>query len=195
LRSASPSATIPPRGGGRGAPPADGDDGGNRTLRIGLIVGAIVIVLAAGIFAFTQLTGGDSGEKPNSKTPPAPKTNTIGSAATSASDDTKNAQAPQSKGDTTVAVLNGTTVPGLARAVADKLLAAGYKIGTVTNAPDQQRAATQVAYQQGQQVTARQVAKTIDVGNDAVSPIDEVTEATAGSDAMIVVTVGADQSP
>jgi hypothetical protein len=195
LRSASPSATIPPRGGGRGAPPSGGDEGGSRALRIGLIVGAIVIVLAAGVFAFTQLTGGDSGDQTASTAPPTSKTNTIGSAATSSDGDSKSAQAPQSKADTTVAVLNGTTVPGLARAVADKLLAAGYKIGTVTNAPDQQRAATQVAYQQGQQVTARQVAKAIDVGNDAVSAIDEVTEATAGSDAMIVVTVGADQSP
>jgi hypothetical protein len=198
LRSASPSATIPPRGGGgRGAPPAGGDDGPSRGLRIGLVVGAIVLVLAAGIFAFTQLTGGDGNKTSGSRTTPAKTTTTEGNKI--ASSDGGNAktteEAAQPKSATTVAVLNGTTVQGLARGVADKLLAAGYKIGTVTNAPDQQRAATQVAYASGQQATARQVARTIDAGTDAIVPIDEVTQATAGSDAMIVVTVGADQSP
>jgi hypothetical protein len=64
----------------------------------------------------------------------------------------------------------------------------------VTNAPDQQHAATQVAYQPGRQKIARDVAKTIDVGSDAVVPIDEVTSATAGTEAQVVVTVGSDQS-
>jgi hypothetical protein len=196
LRSGNPSATIPPRGGARGGAPAGGDDGGgNRALRIGLVVGAIVLVLAAGVFAFTQLTGGD--DAPSSRKAGPGKTatqegNTIGPAAGAK---TSTQEAAQPKGETTVAVLNGTTVAGLARGVADKLLADGYKIGTVTNAPDQQRSATQVAYQRGQQRAARAVARAIDVGSDAVVPIDEVTEATAGSDALIVVTVGADQSP
>jgi hypothetical protein len=195
LRSTSPSATIPPRGGGRGAPPAGGD-GPSRGLRIGLVVGAIVLVLAAGIFAFTQLTGGDGDKTSGSRTATAKTTREGNTIAPSGNGNAKTTdEAAQPKGETTVAVLNGTTVPGLARGVADKLLAAGYKIGTVTNAPDQQRAATQVAYASGQQATARQVARTIDAGTDAIAPIDEVTQATAGSDAMIVVTVGADQSP
>jgi hypothetical protein len=92
-------------------------------------------------------------------------------------------------------VLNGTTIPGLARSVADRVDSGGYRIGAVTNAPDQQRAATQVAYQSGQERAARQVAQLIDVGADAVVPIDEVTSATAGDEAVVVVTVGADQSP
>ncbi len=153
-----------------------------------------MLVLAAGVFAFTQLTGGGdsgSGTAARAGRTTAQKGNTLGPAANQKT----TSQKAQPKGQTTVAVLNGTTVPGLARAVADKLLGDGYKIGTVTNAPDQQRSATQVAYQRGREASARQVARTIDAGSDAVTPIDEVTEATAGSDAVVVVTVGADQSP
>ena len=160
-----------------------------------MVIGAIVLVLAAGVFAFTQLTGGDDSKTAGTTTPARTTTAEGNTISPAAGRETRTQEAPQPKGDTTVAVLNGTTVPGLARAVADKLLAAGYKIGTVTNAPDQQRSATQVAYQQGQERTARQVARTIDVGNDAVVPIDEVTEATAGTDALIVVPVGAAQPP
>jgi hypothetical protein len=39
------------------------------------------------------------------------------------------------------------------------------------------------------------VAKIISVGSDAVVPIDQVTSATAGNEAAVVVTVGSDQSP
>jgi hypothetical protein len=106
-------------------------------------------VLAAGVFAFTQLTGGDDTPSASKTTPSRTTTqegNTIGPAA---GQNAKTTEASQPKGDTTVAVLNGTTFQGLARGIADKLLAAGYKIGTVSNAPDQQRSATQVAYQRG----------------------------------------------
>jgi hypothetical protein len=182
LRAANPSATLPPRGGAR---PGGRDGGGSRRRPILLVVGALVIVLAAGIFAVTQLTGSDS--------PSTPQTTGNAIAPTpAAGGDTSTTSATRAK--TTVAVLNGTTVPGLARSVADKLEARGYRIGTVTNAPDQQRSATQVAYQPGSQKVARDVAKTIDVGSDAVVPIDEVTSATAGTEALVVVTVGSDQS-
>ncbi len=102
--------------------------------------------------------------------------------------------APISRGDVTVAVLNGTTVPGLAREVGTKLQNAGFKLGTVTNAPDQARSATIVGYQPGHINEARVVARLIHVGSDAVKPIDQSTAVVAGQDAFVVVTVGADQS-
>ena len=40
----------------------------------------------------------------------------------------------------TVAVLNGTTVPGLARQIGDTIEQQGFQLGTVTNFIDQQRA-------------------------------------------------------
>ncbi|HWV86669.1 MAG TPA: LytR C-terminal domain-containing protein [Capillimicrobium sp.] len=188
LRASTPAATIPPRGGGRGGAPAGGG-GRGRGRAIALVTGAVVLVLAAGVFAFTQLGGDD---EPSGGRAATTEGNAFGEPARTTREGTREERVP--RGETTVAVLNGTTVPGLARAVADRIEAAGYRIGNVTNAPDQQRSATQVSYQEGNERVARQVARTINAGSDAVVPIDEVIQATAGADALVVVTVGADQS-
>ncbi|MEZ5119999.1 MAG: LytR C-terminal domain-containing protein [Solirubrobacterales bacterium] len=147
----------------------------------------MIVVIAAIVFAITQLGGDDN---PSTKA----TTQTGNQIAPARTTEPVNTASDSSRAKTTVAVLNGTTVPGLARSVADKLEARKYRIGTVTNAPDQQRSATQVAYQPGSVRMARDVARIIDVGSDAVVPIDEVTSATAGPDALVVVTVGSDQS-
>jgi hypothetical protein len=151
------------------------------------VVGALLVVAAAAVFAIIQLTGNES---------PTPPARTV--AGNSIAQPKSTAAAPSTsardRARTTIAVLNGTTVQGLARAVADKLQKAGYRIGTVTNAADQQRSATQVAYRPGDLRMARDTARTIHVGGDAVVPIDQVTAATAGSQAEVVVTVGADQT-
>jgi hypothetical protein len=188
LRASTPAATIPPHGGGRGGAPAGGG-GRGRGRAIALVTGAVVLVLAAGVFAFTQLGGDD---EPSGGRAATTEGNAFGEPTRTTREGTREQRVP--RGETTVAVLNGTTVPGLARAVADRIEAAGYKIGNVTNAPDQQRSATQVSYQAGNERIARQVARTINAGSDAVVPIDEVIQATAGADALVVVTVGADQS-
>jgi hypothetical protein len=149
-----------------------------------------VVVIVAIVFAVTQLSGGS-----DDKTGGTPAATQTGNAIAPTRTTEPASQASESsRAKTVVGVLNGTTVPGLARSVADKLEARKYRIGTVTNAPDQQRSATQVAYQPGSVRMARDVARIIDVGSDAVVPIDEVTSATAGPDALVVVTVGSDQS-
>ncbi|HEY8638020.1 MAG TPA: LytR C-terminal domain-containing protein, partial [Solirubrobacteraceae bacterium] len=137
------------------------------------------------VFAIAQIGGGSSSKpKPNVVAPAAPVTSGKGGSA----------KAPAaSAANTTVAVLNGTTLPGLARSVADRLQSTGYKIGAVTNAPDQQRSATSVAYQGNHRAEAEQIASIIKVGADAVTKIDPVTAATAGDTALVVVTVGSDQ--
>jgi hypothetical protein len=131
-----------------------------------------------------------------------PSPNTIGGvpASTGTSSSSSNGKsnatkpAPISRGDVNVAVLNGTTIPGLARQVGTKIQTAGFKLGTVTNAPDQLHSATLVAYQPGHVNEARVVAKLIHVGSDALKPVDQSTAVVAGQDAFVVVTVGADQS-
>jgi hypothetical protein len=82
----------------------------------------------------------------------------------------------------------------LARGAGSKVQNAGFKLGTVTNAPDQARSATVVAYAPGHQNEARVVARIVGVGTDAIKPIDQSTAVVAGQDAFVVVTVGADQS-
>jgi hypothetical protein len=101
--------------------------------------------------------------------------------------------APQ-PGSYTVAVLNGTAVPGLARGVSNRLQNAKFKIGNVTNAADQTRSATQVEYARGHRAEADSVAKAIDVGNDAIIPLTAGSKTIAGEGATVVVTVGSDQN-
>lgn len=93
-------------------------------------------------------------------------------------------------GDVEVAVLNGTSAPGLAAKVGDDVRVNGFNLGTVTNSRDQFDQ-TVVMYEPGQQRAARKVAH--DLGVKPVQPIDRQTEQTAGG-ANVVVVAGADRA-
>jgi LytR cell envelope-related transcriptional attenuator len=95
-----------------------------------------------------------------------------------------------------VAVLNGTTVPGLARGVANQLQNDRYKIGTVTNAATQDHAATQVFYGRAACRTAAiLVAQAIDLMRiDTVGRMTEGVAVIAGGGADVAVVVGSDQN-
>jgi LytR cell envelope-related transcriptional attenuator len=93
-------------------------------------------------------------------------------------------------GDVTVAVLNGTPVPGLAGKVGDDVRVNGFKLGTVSNSRtrfDQ----TVVMYEPHQQRAAKRVAH--DLGVNPVQPIDRQTEQAAGSSDVVVI-AGADRA-
>ncbi|MBV9006758.1 MAG: LytR C-terminal domain-containing protein, partial [Solirubrobacterales bacterium] len=97
----------------------------------------------------------------------------------------------------TVAVLNGTGVAGLARRVATRLVTAGYKQGTVTNASDQTHTATVIAYLPNHRNDALKVASSLKLGPGAVQPVDAGTQQVACPPGMtcaadVVVTVGTD---
>ena len=93
-------------------------------------------------------------------------------------------------GEVDVAVLNGTSVPGLAAKVGDDVRVNGFRLGAVTNSRDQFDQ-TVVMYGRGQQRAARKVAH--DLGVKPLQPIDRQTEQTAG-DADVVVIAGADRA-
>ncbi|HXF00684.1 MAG TPA: LytR C-terminal domain-containing protein [Solirubrobacterales bacterium] len=93
-------------------------------------------------------------------------------------------------GDVEVAVLNGTSVPGLAAKVGDDVKVNGFRLGTVTNSRDQFDQ-TVVMYARGQQPAGKKVAH--DLGVKPLQPIDRQTERTAG-DADVVVIAGADRA-
>jgi hypothetical protein len=174
--------------------PATAGDHEQSPLRTTLMIvgGVLAVIVVAVVLILTVFSGGSSKSSPNT-IGNAPAT-TPGSSSKSGTKTNGGATAPVSRGDVTVAVLNGTTVAGLAREVGTKLQTAGFKLGTVTNAPDQARSATFVAYQPGHQAEANVVAKLIHVGTDAVKPVDQSTAVVAGQDAFVVVTVGSDQS-
>jgi hypothetical protein len=98
------------------------------------------------------------------------------------------------RGSSTVAVLNGTTVPGLARGVANRLQHAKFKIGNVTGAATQDRSATLVEYAPGHRAEADAVAKAIEVSRQAVRPLSSSSRNIANGPATVVVLVGSDQN-
>ena len=93
----------------------------------------------------------------------------------------------------TVAVLNGTTVPGLAKQVGDQVESHGFTLGTVANTADQeqQRAESVVLFAPGHVREARAVNKRLGIGQR--EPIDGASQELAG-DATVVVIAGADLS-
>ena len=96
------------------------------------------------------------------------------------------------RGDVKVAVFNATTVNGLADRVADKVESSGWVRDAVSNAPPPEKSATIVYYAEGQRAQAREVAKVIEVGADAVQQMDQNVRA-LDDDARVIVIVGADQ--
>jgi hypothetical protein len=97
----------------------------------------------------------------------------------------------------TVAVLNGTSTNHLARTVATKLTADGYKQGTVATAADQTLTKTVIAFMPGHRGDALHVAGSLKLQPSAVAPIDSSTQAiacpqTSPCTATVVVTVGSD---
>jgi hypothetical protein len=142
--------------------------------------GLLLVVILA-----TQVLGGDSTtpSRPNTvAAPPAAATPAGGSAPAVA------------RGNVKVAVLNGTTVPGLAAQVADQLQSGGFARGQVTNAADQQRSETTVQYAPNQRPAAEEVAQILKIAKTKVKPLDANTQAIAGPDAGVVVIVGADRT-
>ncbi|MBV9214076.1 MAG: LytR C-terminal domain-containing protein [Actinobacteria bacterium] len=92
----------------------------------------------------------------------------------------------------TVAVLNGTSVPGLAAKIGSRIQASGFKLGNVTNAARAgQRTESVVMFKSGANRQARAVARKI--GISQIEPIDTPSSSLSGA-ASVVVVVGADQA-
>jgi hypothetical protein len=92
----------------------------------------------------------------------------------------------------TVAVLNGTTVPGLAAALGDQLAAAGFKKGTIDVNSDQQLTASVVQYAPGHQAAAKAVGRALAIsGREPVTPESRAL----APDATVIVIAGADKAP
>jgi hypothetical protein len=96
--------------------------------------------------------------------------------------------------DATVAVLNGTTVTGLARVAMEKLAGLGFRAGVITNdTTNQQRPRTTIYYEPGYREQAQAVAACLEVGMDRVGPMD-ANARVAADRADIAVFIGADKA-
>jgi hypothetical protein len=158
-----------------------------RARHVAALATVLVAVLAGGAGLATALSnGGDGGTgigAPAATTPSTPAERTTVAPTT-----------PSQSRRFTVAILNGTAVPGLARGVANRLQNANFKIGNVTNAAAQDHATTMVHYAPGRQLAAMQVAARIGVKDTVLRPISHDERAIAGTQATVVVIVGSDQN-
>jgi hypothetical protein len=96
--------------------------------------------------------------------------------------------------DTPTAVLNGTTVPGLAKQAADRLEARGYPPPPTRDAADQQQQTSHVDYADGFEGAAKRIAKIVGVSASQVGPLDPSTASIAGEGMSVVVTMGLDKA-
>ncbi len=154
----------------------------------GIAAGLVLIVV--GLLAI--FTGGD--DSPNKAATPAAKKTPASTASASATSSGKKATGPASRADTKVAVLNGTTVTGLASQVDTALTQAGY---TESQKPDdytdQARSASIVFYNGNENRTAAvEIGKLLDITDRR--PIDTAAAQLAPGADVVVVT-GADQTP
>jgi hypothetical protein len=147
-----------------------------RSRYVAVALVGLLVVCGAAAYGVTQLTGDDGG------------------------DDSGNAQANNPKrtgaavkpGNVTVAVLNGTTVPGLAAMLSDQIAAAGFKKGTINDYSDKQLAESVVQYAPGHQAEAKAVSRRLGISQR--EPVAANSRALAG-DATVIVIAGADKAP
>jgi len=154
-----------------------------------LAVAGLLILGGAGAFAIDQISSNDSGTPSNRAS--AGGGDADGDAAQS--NDGGEKRRAIVPADVTVAVLNGTTVPNLAKQVSDRVASHGFQVGTVANTADQdqQRAESVVLFAPGHQREAQAVNKRLRIGQR--EPIDAASQELAG-DATVVVIAGADLS-
>jgi hypothetical protein len=155
-----------------------------RVLLGGLVVLGVIIVVAVLLTA----TGGNGKPAPTASTP---TTNAL-------SGHHHHAKAkPFDTGKVTVAVLNGTSISGLAARISGQLAGFGYRQGPTTNAADQTHTTTVVHYLPGHRADAVAVAHSLKLRMSAVAPVDSGTRAIACAQSTtcavdVVVTIGTD---
>jgi len=157
-----------------------------------LVIAGILIVGGAAAFGVDQLAsdGSDTGTPAGNNSAPAVENG-------GQTDDEGGAQKkrqPVVPANVTVAVLNGTTVPNLAKQISEEVASNGFDVGTVANSADQeqQRAESVVLYAPGHDREAVVVSRRLKISQR--EQIDPDTQALAG-DAGVVVVAGADKTP
>jgi hypothetical protein len=149
-----------------------------------LAVAGVLVLGAAAAIGVPKLVNGsnDNGSSSSANTASKSKTST-----------SKKPVTPTAPDKITVAVLNGTSIPGLAAQVGDRVDAEGFTLGTVSNASQTQgqRANSVAMYASGHRRDAQQVARKLNIRE--VSRIDSGSQQIAG-DASVVVIVGTDKT-
>lgn len=174
----------------------DSDGFGLSAARIGMIVGGAFAATLVAVVLVLTLAGEDESAQPQNNfgnTPSVEQAPSGSSSSEGGSGSSSPAAALTSaeRRATNIAVLNGTTQTGLARAVANKIQEDGFTIGGVATNADQSVPTTIVSYTADNEPAAVAVAKVIGIDRGSVQAADANTAAAA--DADVIVTVGSDQ--
>ncbi|MEK6228658.1 MAG: LytR C-terminal domain-containing protein, partial [Actinomycetota bacterium] len=190
-RGNATGSILPPYAQSRpgGHPEASSPEPSGRRTAIMAIVGGLLLLVGVG-FGATQLLGEDEeGAQPAGQ---ASQQQSGGSGGGDAGQGGGNRRrAAVDPGSVTVAVLNGTTVPGLAAQIGDNIESQGFQLGTITNSTDQQRAESVVLYAPGAENEARDVARRLSISQREEADPD--SQGLAG-DATVIVVAGQDQT-
>jgi hypothetical protein len=160
---------------------------------IALIVAGALVLGGGAAYGISQLAssdgGGDSSSTSSSNSP---------SGSTKTDEPTKTDENVTSRpsvnpADVTVTVVNGTTIPNLARDTASKLSAIGFQIGNkVTGTGTLAAAESVVEYKPGAEDEAHAVATKLDISQKQPADADALAQA---GPAQVIVVLGADQAP
>lgn len=190
------------------APPApppgliSDDDAGERRFgvsraRVGMIVGGALAAIAVAVVLVVVLTGSDENPPPENNFGSTPSLEGSPSGAGAPNGGSRSGSSSSSsltsaeRRATDVAVLNGTTQTGLARAVANRIQEDGFTIGGVATNANQSVPTTIVSYTGDHRKAALAVAKIIGIDSGSVQAADANAAAAASGD--VLVTVGSDQ--
>jgi hypothetical protein len=157
-----------------------------------LIVVGVLVIGAGAVYGIEKATNDSGSSSGNSGSNVASSSGSAGNSSSSSSQSKKshNKATPLNPKSITVAVLNVTTVTGLAATTADKVEQEGFTRGNTDNALTQgQQAESVVEYSKGNKRAADLVAKKLNIGQ--TEPIDPATQSRAG-DATVAVIIGAD---
>ena len=156
-------------------------------LRYFAFVALGVLVLGGAAFGAIQLTNDDGGSEPAAK-----RADSGNDRASKGTDDNRRVGANVDPAQVTVAVLNGTTVQGLAAKVGEEVRAGGFKLGTIGNAARIDQNSSSVLYRDNESKAARAVANRL--GIDKIAPVDSVNREIAGDSFDALVLVSTDRS-
>ncbi|HWH96229.1 MAG TPA: LytR C-terminal domain-containing protein [Baekduia sp.] len=154
-----------------------------RRRRTGARLAPVLVVLAVGgmvTYGVSQMLGGDGAGESG-------KTRATGNGPSRE----QKRRVVVNPGAVTVAVLNGTTVNGLAAALRDHVAAAGFRSGTIDVFSDQQLAESVVEYAPGHLAAAKAVGRVLAISR--YQPVTANSRALA-ADATVIVVVGSDKA-
>ena len=190
-RGNATSSIIPPYSQSRpgGQPVTAAQEPSGRRTAIMALVGGLLLLVGVG-FGATQLLGDneEGGAQPAGQ-PTGQGGSGGGDGAGQGAGNRR--RAAVDPGSVTVAVLNGTTVPGLAAQIGDSIESQGFQLGTITNSTDQQRAESVVLYAPGAENEARDVARRLNISQREEADPD--SQGLAG-DATVIVVTGQDKT-